>query len=43
MNIGGATLAGAAQRAGLIDEYLTATRPVLVATARRPSPRWTAG
>ncbi|MFJ4513365.1 dihydrofolate reductase family protein [Streptomyces sp. NPDC088816] len=30
MAIGGATLAGAAMRAGLIDEYLLATAPVLV-------------
>jgi dihydrofolate reductase len=30
MEIGGATLAGAAMRAGLIDEYVLATVPVLV-------------
>ncbi|WP_329035434.1 dihydrofolate reductase family protein [Streptomyces sp. NBC_01725] len=30
MDIGGATLAGAAMRAGLIDEYVLATVPVLV-------------
>ncbi|MGW2352470.1 dihydrofolate reductase family protein [Actinacidiphila glaucinigra] len=30
MNIGGATLAGAAMRAGLIDEYAIAVHPVLV-------------
>jgi len=30
MDIGGATLAGAAMRAGLIDEYLLVTQPVLV-------------
>ncbi|MFI6583281.1 dihydrofolate reductase family protein [Embleya sp. NPDC050493] len=30
MEIGGATLAGAAMRAGLIDEYVLATAPVLV-------------
>ncbi|MEU3600824.1 dihydrofolate reductase family protein [Streptomyces sp. NPDC006798] len=30
MDIGGATLAGAAARAGLIDEYVLATAPVLV-------------
>jgi dihydrofolate reductase len=30
MNIGGATLSGAAMRAGLIDEYVVATHPVLV-------------
>ncbi|MEU6967219.1 dihydrofolate reductase family protein [Kitasatospora aureofaciens] len=30
MNIGGATLAGAAMRAGLIDEYVIAVHPVLV-------------
>jgi dihydrofolate reductase len=30
MTIGGATLAAAAMRAGLIDEYVLATHPVLV-------------
>ncbi|MFI6517516.1 dihydrofolate reductase family protein [Spirillospora sp. NPDC050679] len=30
MDIGGATLAGAAMRAGLIDEYVIVTHPVLV-------------
>jgi dihydrofolate reductase len=30
MGIGGATLAGAAMRAGLIDEYVLATHPVMV-------------
>ncbi len=30
MNIGGATLAGAAARAGLVDEYVIAAHPVLV-------------
>ena len=30
MHIGGATLAAAAMRAGLIDEYVVATHPVLV-------------
>lgn len=30
MDIGGATLAGAAMRAGLIDEYVLATSPVLL-------------
>jgi dihydrofolate reductase len=30
MSIGGPTLAGAAMRAGLIDEYALATYPVLV-------------
>ncbi|GAA4857786.1 dihydrofolate reductase family protein [Kitasatospora terrestris] len=30
MTVGGATLAGAAMRAGLIDEYVIATHPVLV-------------
>ena len=30
MSVGGATLAGAAMRAGLIDEYALATHPVLV-------------
>jgi dihydrofolate reductase len=30
MEIGGATLAGAAMRAGLVDEYLLVTAPVLV-------------
>ena len=43
MGIGGATLAGAAMRAGLIDEYALATYPVLGAAARRSSRRWTAG
>lgn len=32
MNIGGATLAGAAMRAGLIDEYAIVTHPVLVSS-----------
>jgi dihydrofolate reductase len=30
MSVGGATLAGAAMRAGLIDEYALATHPVMV-------------
>ena len=30
MHIGGATLAGAAMRAGLVDEYVAVTHPVLV-------------
>jgi dihydrofolate reductase len=30
MSVGGATLAGAAMRAGLIDEYAIVTHPVLV-------------
>jgi dihydrofolate reductase len=30
MDIAGATLAAAAMRAGLIDEYVTVTHPVLV-------------
>ncbi|MFI9386810.1 dihydrofolate reductase family protein [Kutzneria sp. NPDC052558] len=30
MSIGGATIAGAAMRAGLVDEYAVATHPVLV-------------
>ncbi|MFB8754382.1 dihydrofolate reductase family protein [Streptomyces sp. NPDC059852] len=30
MHIGGATLAGAAMRAGLVDEYVVVTHPVLV-------------
>jgi dihydrofolate reductase len=30
MSIGGATLAGAAMQAGLIDEYVLATYPVMV-------------
>ena len=30
MRVGGATLAGAAMRAGLIDEYTIVTHPVLV-------------
>ena len=33
MDIGGATLAGAAMRAGLIDEYVLATAPVLAGGA----------
>ena len=35
MRVGGAALAGAAMRAGLIDEYEIVTHPVLVA-ARTP-------
>ena len=42
MEIGGATLAGAAMRAGLVDEYLVVTAPVLVGGGT-PSRRWTAG
>ncbi|MFF7203945.1 dihydrofolate reductase family protein [Streptomyces sp. NPDC008141] len=34
MDIGGATLAGAAMRAGLIDEYVLATVPVLVGSGK---------
>ena len=33
MDIGGATLAAAAMRAGLIDEYAIVTHPVLVGGA----------
>ena len=43
MDIGGATLAAAAMRAGLIDEYAIVTHPVLVGAARRSSPPWTTG
>ncbi len=42
-DVGGATLAAAALRAGLIDEYAIVTRPVLVGAARRSSRRWTTG
>ena len=35
MSIGGARLAGAAMRAGLIDEYQVATHPVLVGGGTR--------
>ena len=35
MDIGGATLAGAAMRAGLVDEYVLVTSPVLVGGGRR--------
>ena len=35
MEVGGATLAAAAMRAGLIDEYAIVTHPVLVGS-RRP-------
>ncbi|MET9607226.1 dihydrofolate reductase family protein [Streptomyces sp. NPDC006512] len=35
MDIGGATLAGAAMRAGLIDEYVLATAPVLAGSGTR--------
>ena len=35
MRIGGATLAGAAMRAGLIDEYTIVTHPVLVGGGKR--------
>jgi len=43
MGIGGATLAGAAMRAGLIGRLRLSHLPVLGAAARRSSPRWTAG
>ena len=43
MDIGGATLAAAAMRAGLIDEYAIVTHPVLVAAARRSSRPWRTG
>ena len=43
MDVGGATLAAAAMRAGLIDEYVLATHPVLWAAARRSSRPWTTG
>lgn len=35
MDVGGATLAGAAMRAGLIDEYAIVTHPVLVGGGKR--------
>lgn len=38
MDIGGATLAAAAVRAGLVDEYVLATAPVLVGRGRRMIP-----
>ena len=35
MDVGGATLAAAAMRAGLVDEYAVVTHPVLVGSGRR--------
>jgi hypothetical protein len=43
IDIGGATLAAAAMRAGLIDEYVLATAPVWWAAARRSLRPWTTG
>ncbi len=43
MDIGGATLAAAAMRAGLIDEYVLATAPVLVGSGTPFFTAWTAG
>ncbi|WP_409328859.1 dihydrofolate reductase family protein [Trujillonella humicola] len=43
MDIGGSTLAAAAMRAGLIDEYAVVTHPVLIGGGRPSSPLWTAG
>ena len=43
MDIGGATLAAAAMRAGLIDEYAIVTHPSWWAAARRSSRPWTTG
>jgi hypothetical protein len=43
MDIGGATLAAAAMRAELIDEYASVAHPVLAGAARRSSPPWTPG
>ena len=42
-DIGGATLAAAAMRAGLIDEYVLVTHPVLVGGGTRSLRRWTTG
>jgi riboflavin biosynthesis pyrimidine reductase len=44
LDIGGATLAAAAMRAGLIDEYAIVAHPVLVGGGTRHSSRpWTTG
>ena len=43
MDIGGATLAAAAMRAGLIDEYAIVTHRSWWAAARRSSRPWTTG
>ena len=43
MDVGGATLAAAAMRAGLIDDYAIVTHPVWWAAARRSSRLWTTG
>lgn len=43
MDIGGATLAAAAMRAGLIDEYVIVTHPVLIGGGMPSSPPWTTG
>jgi hypothetical protein len=41
--VAGPTLAAAAMRAGLIDEYAIVTHPVLLGAARRSSRPWTTG
>jgi dihydrofolate reductase len=43
MDIGGATLAAAAMRAGLIDEYAIVTHPVLVGDGTPFFTPWTTG
>ncbi|WP_425432371.1 dihydrofolate reductase family protein [Geodermatophilus amargosae] len=43
MDVGGATLAAAAMRAGLIDGYAIVTHPVLVGGGTRSSRPWTTG
>ena len=43
LDVAGATLAAAAMRAGLIDEYVIVTHPVRVGAAGRSSRPWTTG
>lgn len=43
LDIGGATLAAAAMRAGLVDEYAIVTHPVLVGAGKPFFPPWTTG
>lgn len=43
MRVGGATLAAAAVRAGLVDEYTIVTHRSWWAPAHPSSPPWTAG
>ena len=43
MDVAGATLAAAAMRAGLIDEYAIVTHPVLLVAVNRSSQPWTTG